>query len=261
MQNACLDYIHDKDPDLKIPLPIDEIKEHNGSYIRLVEYLEGQFLMDVEHQQNLLFELGQFLGQLRSAMDGFDHPSGHRYFEWNVRNIDFIKEQKHNLDNNEILIDHFLEQYEINVLPFADDLRTSMNHNDGNTHNVLVDEKGDMKGIIDFGDMIHTFTACEPAVCMAYVALEKKDPFSEIANVLQGFHLQYPLTDLELSKVVYLMCMRLCITLTMAAHRMKLFPENEYISVDYNQAFHFLTKMKNEDLESWSGKLVKYCGS
>ena len=113
----------------------------------------------------------------------------------------------------------------------------------------------------DFGDMIHTFTACEPAVCMAYIALEKNDPLADIQEVLKGFHDRYALPELELTKVVYLMCVRSCITLTMAAYRMKLFPENNYISVDNNQAFHFLSRMKNEDLESWSNALVDYCGA
>ncbi len=83
----------------------------------------------------------------------------------------------------------------------------------------------------------------------------------DIQEVLKGFHDRYALTELELSKVVYLMCVRSCITLTMAAYRMKLFPENNYISVDNNQAFHFLSRMKNEDLESWSNALVDYCGA
>jgi len=261
MQNECMLHIHRVDPSLLTPLPIDEIKEYKGSYVRLVEYLEGQFLMDIDHHEELLTELGSFLGRLRTAMDGFDHAAGHRPFEWDIRFIDFIKDHKHTLDDNESLVDYFIHLYEKHVLPYENDLRKSMNHNDANTHNVMVNGRGEISGIIDFGDMIHTFTACEPAVCMAYIALEKNDPLADIQEVLKGFHDRYALTELELSKVVYLMCVRSCITLTMAAYRMKLFPENNYISVDNNQAFHFLSRMKNEDLESWSNALVDYCGA
>ena len=79
-------------------------------------------------------------------------------------------------------------------------------------------------------------------------------------QVLKGFQEQFPLTFLELSALIYMVCIRLCITVTMAAYRKQLFPDNKYISVTENQAFDFLEKMKNEDLHRWSDKLVEYAG-
>ncbi len=261
MQHECLTYIKSQDPSLQVPLQFNEIKKIDECYVRLVNYLPGKFFMDVEHHNGLLYDIGSFLGRLKLAMTGFDHPAGHRDFPWDVAYIDFIKDQKHQLNRNEELVDYFIEKYQQNVLPVSDSFRKAMNHNDANEHNVLVDDNGNIIGIIDFGDMIHTFIACEPAVCMAYVALEKDDPLLSIKQVLKGFHDQFPLTEIELSKVVYLLCMRSCITLTMAAYRMKLFPENEYISVNKNQAFQFLTRMKYENLKAWSETLVNYCES
>ena len=55
--------------------------------------------------------------------------------------------------------------------------------------------------------------------------------------------------------------MRSCITVTMAAYRKKLFPANKYISISEDQAWNFLEKMQNEDLNKWSDKLVKYAES
>ena len=49
----------------------------------------------------------------------------------------------------------------------------SVIHNDCNDHNIIVNEKKAM-GIIDFGDMVYSFQVLEPAVCMAYLALNKK---------------------------------------------------------------------------------------
>ena len=265
MQNACMQYIKDHDPSLQVPLAFKEVKtiEYEGTsfFIRLVDYLPGQFLMNVDHHNDLLYELGSFLGRLRSAMNGFDHPAGHRDFPWDVANVDFIKEHKHFLNSKKGIVDHFINQYEQNVLPIVSKLRKVLIHNDGNDHNVLVNENGKINGIIDFGDMIYTFIACEPAVCMAYVALEKDDPLEAIAQVLKGFHEKFPLTHDELLSVIYLVCMRSCITVTMAAYRKQLFPDNKYISVTEDQAWDFLKKMQHEDLKKWSDKLVVYAES
>ncbi len=265
MQNACMQYIKDHDPSLQVPLAFKEVKtiEYEGTsfFIRLVDYLPGQFLMNVDHHNDLLYELGSFLGRLRTAMNGFDHPAGHRDFPWDVANVDFIKEHKHFLNSKKGIVDNFINQYEQNVLPIVSKLRKVLIHNDGNDHNVLVNENGKINGIIDFGDMIYTFIACEPAVCMAYVALEKDDPLEAIAQVLKGFHEKFPLTHDELLSVIYLVCMRSCITVTMAAYRKQLFPDNKYISVTEDQAWDFLKKMQHEDLKKWSDKLVVYAES
>ena len=265
MQNTCMQYIKDHDPSLQVPLAFKEVKtiEYEGTsfFIRLVDYLPGQFLMNVDHHNDLLYELGSFLGRLRTAMNGFDHPAGHRDFTWDVANVDFIKEHKHFLNSKKGIVDNFINQYEQNVLPIVSKLRKVLIHNDGNDHNVLVNENGKINGIIDFGDMIYTFIACEPAVCMAYVALEKDDPLEAIAQVLKGFHEKFPLTHDELLSVIYLVCMRSCITVTMAAYRKQLFPDNKYISVTEDQAWDFLKKMQHEDLKKWSDKLVVYAES
>ena len=265
MHNACVQYIKEHDPSLQVPLAFKEVKtiENEGTsfFVRLVDYLPGQLLMDVVHHNDLLYELGSFLGRLRTAMNGFDHPAGHRDFPWDVAYIDFIKEHKHYLKSKEGVVDHFIDQYEQIVLPITSKLRKALIHNDGNDHNVLVNEYGETCGIIDFGDMVYTYIACEPAVCMAYVALGKDEPLEPIVQVLKGFHERFPLTLLELSALIYMVCIRLCITVIMAAYRKQLFPDNKYISVTENQAFDFLEKMQNEDLTRWSDKLVEYAGS
>ena len=55
--------------------------------------------------------------------------------------------------------------------------------------------------------------------------------------------------------------MRLCITVTMAAYRKQLFPENKYLSISEDQAWDFLIKMQKEDLYNWSNELVEYAKS
>ena len=267
MQNVCMKYIHDHDATLQVPYVItsneatDIIEYTKGSttyLVRLVSYLPGILLNDISHNLSVLYDWGSFLGRLCVAMSGFDHSAANREFQWDISNIDFIKCHKHHISDSEDVVDHFLGLYEQNVCPNATNLRRAVIHNDGHGHNILVSNDGDICGIIDFGDVVKSFVACEPAVGMASVALEKEEPLESIAQVLKGFHEKFPLTTDELLSVIFLVCIRSCITVTMAAYRKKLFPENEYISVSEEKAWHFLKKMRTEDLHEWGQALLNY---
>jgi len=101
----------------------------------------------------------------------------------------------------------------------------------------------------------------DKAIQAADIALEKTDTLEFISQILKGYHQAFHLNEYELNSVIFLMCLRLCITITMAAYRKKLFPENAYLSVSENQAWEFLNKMKNEDLNDWSRQLTEYAQS
>ena len=270
MQNECMKYIHDHGTRLQVPLTISGNagkyifvvhKEATTYLVRLVRYLPGRQLKDVTHHKRILYELGSFLGRLHQAMTGFDHFAANRDFPWDIAHLDFIKAHKHHVSEGEELVDHFIELYEKNVLPNETNLRKAVIHNDSNGDNVLVSNEGEICGIIDFGDVVYSFVACEPAVSMAYVALEKNEPLAPIAQILKGFHEKSPLTRDELLSVIYMVCIRSCITVTMAAERKILFPENEYIFVTEDKAWNFLKKMQKQDLPTWSRQLLNYAES
>jgi hypothetical protein len=44
----------------------------------------------------------------------------------------------------------------------------------------------------------------------------------------------------------------------MSAWRMKLFPENKYLSVSQKPAWDLLQKLENEDLKDWSNRLMDF---
>ena len=104
--------------------------------------------------------------------------------------------------------------------------------------------------------MIHTYIICESAVCLAYLVLNNPDPIDLTAELIKAYQAVFPLTELEISVIIYFICLRLCVSVTMAAYRKQLFPNNKYITVTENQAWGFLRKMKNVDLRGWSDKVV-----
>ena len=109
--------------------------------------------------------------------------------------------------------------------------------------------------------MIYSYSALEPAVCMAYIAIDNKKPFSLIASLLKGYNSTNPLSIFELESVVYLMCLRMCITVNMSVYRKQLFPENDYIAISEQSARKFLLYMMEQDIKQWSVALTDYAKS
>ena len=167
LQNKATLYIRSREPNLGIPLQIGEIKEFNKDgktyFVRLVEYLDGQFLKDSLVGNAAHEKLGIFLGTLSHSLDGFFHSAADREFEWDVRATKLIKSRLDYLKSksDKKIITHFLNEYEKNILPIENELRMAVIHNDGNDHNILVDEDGETTGIIDFGDMVYSYQSYE----------------------------------------------------------------------------------------------------
>ena len=264
LQDLASKHIADKDPTIQIPKLVGrilEIKKDGKTFlVRLMSYVKGQFLGQNEVKNSDLGSLGNFLGRLSLSLEGFDHPGAHRQFEWDCKQTDLIKGISEHIESNrdKITVSHFINEFEKNIPDLAIDMRMSVIHNDGNDHNILISDNGDIIGIIDFGDMVYTFQAVEPAVAMAYIALNNDDPFPAIASMLKGYHVKFPLRQSELASTIYLMCSRLCITVSMAAWRKILFPDNKYLTISESSAWKLLRMMEKQDMGEWSSRLVEH---
>ena len=264
LQDLASKHIAKKDPTIKIPKQVGKIleikKDDKIFLVRLMSYIKGDFLYQHDSRNRNRNTLGNFLGRLSLSLEEFDHPGAHRQFEWDCRRTDMINGISKYIEPNRDrkTVSHFLNEFEKNIPNLSHDMRMSVIHNDGNDHNILVGEDGNIIGIIDFGDMVYTYQAIEPAVGMAYVALNNDDPFTAIASMLKGYHAIFPLQQSELASSIYLMCSRLCITVSMAAWRKRLFPDNKYLTISEPYAWSLLRMMEQEDMGEWSDRLVEY---
>jgi Ser/Thr protein kinase RdoA (MazF antagonist) len=91
-------------------------------------------------------------------------------------------------------------------------------HNDANDYNVLVEPDGKWRnrvsGVIDFGDMVFSYTIGEVAIACAYAMLNKADPLAAAASIVAGYHQNRPLAEQELDVLFDLICMRLCMSVS-----------------------------------------------
>lgn len=270
MQNMALKHISSKNANIEVPTPLMSkqkkdimIFEYNNKkyFVRLLTYIEGDFLKDVTLNKKMMSSVGEFLGKLDRSLENFNHNASKREFIWDAAQIDTLNQHLVHSKTDESLIKFFINTYKDKVCPYLNKLPKSIIHNDGNDHNVIIDPKGKIKSIIDFGDMTFTLRALEPAVCMAYTAMNQENPFELIASTLKGYNSVQPLSMYELESVMYLMCLRMCVTINMSVYRKNLFPGNDYISISENNARSFLKFMRNDDIHKWSNNLLEYVKS
>ncbi|MFQ5704630.1 MAG: phosphotransferase [Gemmatimonadales bacterium] len=257
-QTKAMEHIALRDPSLGCPRVraaisgdmINEVEDESGvsHFVRLLTFVPGVPLALIDsHSPALLWDIGRFFGKLDIALDDFSHPGTERHLAWDLANasdtvrdhIDCVADPK-----RRALIRNFLARFEAETAPRLAELPIGVIHNDGNDYNVLVDstdpDSKQVAGIIDFGDMVRTRTVFEPCVAGAYALLDESDPIAAAAQVAAGYNSVCPLTDLELELLFNLICMRLCISVVIAAYRADRVAHNPYLAISERPAWNAL---------------------
>ena len=216
----------------------------------MLSYLPGRLFAHVKpHSDQLLEELGEWLGRLDGALADFDHPAGARAMKWDLARAAWIREDLHLITDlaRRALIEHFLGSYESSILPAFSHLRRSFIHNDANDYNVLVEvargKSPRISSVIDFGDLLLTNTVCEVAIAAAYSLLDHRDPLHAAAQVVAGYHRASPLTEEEISFLYWLIGMRLAVSVTVSARRKIAEPDNPYMTISEAPAWRALERL------------------
>ena len=209
---------------------------------RLTHHIQGKPLAEIDHvKEELLADIGSFMGKLDKQLSKIDHPAFHRDFYWDItKGPKILEEHVHLIDDLEIqsFIRNFLQEYQSKVVPNLANIRKSVIHNDANDYNLLVTETfgengRDLKfsGIIDFGDMVFGYTLSDLAILIAYMLLNADDYLTVASIIVKNFHRAYPLSKDDLKILHYFVCMRLCMSICIAAFQVEKNPENSYLSI------------------------------
>jgi len=261
MQNSAMHHLstaHGKINSPKIKKSISGLeietstRDRTTHFVRLVSYLPGRVFAQVNpHTPELLLDLGRFVGSISKCLADFDHPAAHREFYWDLKNASSVIRKNKEIiteDNKRELVDYFLHLFESLVFPKLKELKKSVIHNDANDYNVIVnrphDEDSRSFGILDFGDMVYSYTINELAVAIAYAILDKPDPIRVAQKILSGYHAIFPLSVVDLELLYPLVCTRLSMSVSIAAHQQQLEPDNEYLSISQKPAWKTLTILK-----------------
>lgn len=94
-------------------------------------------------------------------------------------------------------------------------------HNDGHAGNLLRHDRGsgELTGVIDFGDMVHTVRVADIAVCGASFAPHQADPIEAIAALTLGYHRRATLSVEERAAVADSVLARLTLSTLMVDYQ------------------------------------------
>ena len=130
--------------------------------------------------------------------------------------------------------------------PRLDELPRSVIHGDINNDNVLVDDAGQITGLIDFEDVSCTLFVTEVAIAVAYAMLGRRDPAAAAAYVIRGCDEVRPLLDDERDLVLDLALARLAMSVIFAARARQVDPANPHPLVNEAAAWSVLEGFNDE---------------
>ncbi|MCJ7525425.1 MAG: aminotransferase class III-fold pyridoxal phosphate-dependent enzyme [Candidatus Aminicenantes bacterium] len=252
---------------------ISEITAPAGDkhFLRLVSYLPGRPLANVKrHSPGLLSDLGRCMGEIDKGLADFDAAGAHRDFYWELAQAPACIEKYLPLIEDPLLkklIEAGSADFNRQVGPLLPDLRRSVILNDANNYNVLVGGGGDLftkdqqvVGIIDFGDLVYSYTVGDLAVAMAYAVLDKPDPLAVAAQIAAAYHAVFPLEESEMAVLFDLARLRLCLSACLAVKQQSQQPKDEYLSISQKSIRRSLPQLFRIQRRFAEARIRQACG-
>lgn len=268
LQTDLLDHLSRVDSGLPVPRVMRNrdgqgfftiIDSHSQSrMVRMLTYLEGTPLDQIDPNPEERFRLGATLARLRQAMAGFSHPHEAREIAWDVQHLPklaFLLDGVTDSDHRAMLIEGMARFRQI-----EGKLRTcrcQVLHNDFNRSNVVADrgKPGFVTGVIDFGDALRTYIVVDLSTALlAYLEPEGGPAmFDRGRDLLDGYLSVADLTTDELEVLPHLIMARVIARALITTWRAAQFPENEpYIMRNTHQGWKQLHQFLSLPLDEIS---------
>ena len=271
-QNRALIHVAEHNASIPSPRVISTINgqlhcqvQHNGKnhFVRLLSWLDGELLHESKIDIELSYKLGSLLATLDAALLDFDHPDSNPPSLWDMKRAAGLRDLLIHIDEPELkhLITKTLDQFDSNIKPQLDTLRSQVIHNDMNRGNVLLDESDPtiISGIIDFGDMAKSPLIIDLAIAASYQLAEGDDPLAGVLPLIAGYNAVTPLLESELRLLTDLIRTRLITSLLISSCRVKLFPENtEYLMTSHASARRYLKNLESLNNETAYLRITDY---
>ena len=264
MENAAMRHVAATDPALPIPrviptrggAPITTITGEDGRLhlTRLVSVVSGDPAEGQRVSASLAREIGAATARLSIALRGFFHPAAGRTHVWDVRQVAELARH----------LDAIADPADADVVRSAlatvrptietvDRLPAQVEHADVTLTNLLVSD-GSLTGVIDFGDMQHTASACDLAAGLASVLRSvagdgRAAVVSTAAAYLEGYQRHRPLLVAEAAALGHLVQARLAATVLISAWRARLHPDNAAYISQYDESSWTLLRLLADDLD------------
>ncbi len=243
------------------PLPVASLQgasmielDHvdNRHWTRLVTWLPGKPLSECRFLgPALMQDIASCAARIDHALKDFVHPAFDREFQWDLARGEQVVQARVGLIEDPKLrqwINGLLDQFRHHTKPTLTALPRSIIHNDFNDGNILVSSADNpydtsVTGLVDFGDAVCSWTVGNLAVAMAYTVLKVPDPFPALQHMVRSYHAVSPLSESEVAALYGLVCLRLCMSVALAAEQSRANPDNEYLLVSQESIRRQLPKL------------------
>ena len=229
---------------------ISEITDGFGKkrFVRMLTWVSGRVWSSVNPQlEDFRFSLGEQCGILTKALENFDHPEAHYYFDWDIAQSLWTKEHLHLFSGpKKEILSHHQGKFEAIQTSYTK-LRKSVVHNDPNDNNIIVSSDvlhPRAKAAIDYGDALYTQTINDVAILCAYGVMGHNDSLNASLAFVKGYHSTFPLEEEELEHLYHAIAMRLVIIVTRAAMSKIEEPDNQYLWISEKPAWEVLEKWR-----------------
>jgi 4-aminobutyrate aminotransferase-like enzyme/Ser/Thr protein kinase RdoA (MazF antagonist) len=238
MQTETLRHIARTDPSLPLPRPHPsgegddhprvEDGEGRAYLVRLIDFMPGRMVEARELTLEALHGYGACVAKVGRALRGFFHPAAHQVLLWDVRHAALLRPLLPHIEDADAraAVEHALDRFDERVAPVFDNLRAQVIHGDMTLDNVLLDERGSVSGVIDFGDMSHTALVCDLTSALDSLLVGRSDPYEAAAAVTRGFGEITPLEEDEVELLPDILAARSSAAVAISAWRVKEHPEN-----------------------------------
>lgn len=241
---AVLEHLKQSGPDLPVPrlvrtrndrdtLRFVDNKGHER-YAVLYSFLPGTPLIDACRSKTQHSQCGALLARTAIGLRDFVHPAMHRPMIWDLRNLTCLRPLIQQLDDLPFkdFIRTFLDEFADSPSKRLDFAPRQFVHNDFNARNIIVDahDETQVKGVIDFGDAVHTARIADVAVGVIGQLSAPERAEGAFHAFVEAYRELSPLDTEELLLLPWLVAGRIVQNVTLTSWYRSRHPEEEHFA-------------------------------
>lgn len=243
---------------------IAEISGETTLFARMLRFLPGGTLSGEAYLSPVhIAALGEVAGRTARALAGFEHPGVDRILQWDLR---------HGMRTVEVLAEHLADARRREavetaaatawrvVSDVADDLPVQVIHGDITDDNVVCDPHGIPDGLIDFGDLMRSWTVAELAVAVSAVLRHEGGEPAAAMPAIEAFHSIRPLSHAEIEALWPLVVVRAAVLVVSGVHQSTIDAENTYATDNLDHEWRIFERATAVPLEVMTAQIRHVLG-
>ena len=218
-------------------IPVTEIASGTPLFARILTFLSGGTLTGSGYLSPArVAALGALAGRTVRALTSFEHPGVDRVLQWDLRHatrtVDLLAGHIDEARHREAVQSAAASAWRV-VESLAPDLPLQVIHGDITDDNVVcavvcAPAGGLPDGIIDFGDLTHSWAVAELAVAVASVLDHEGGEPASVLPAIAAFHAIRPLGPAEIEALWPLVVLRAAVLVVSGVHQSSIDADNAY---------------------------------